>query len=311
MTDTPDDNDTDAIGEPEENIAAEGPTAADAVETAEKSEATDEAKAVQTSKTPQSKRSRSGVSGAKPTGKKATAKDTAKDGAKPTAQAKEPEAGPKPKRGKEISFTLSARTVLAVVGVIVIAAAAVGVGVLGWSAYRDRQQLNAFDDIKESSESFAVALVTAMNSENVATMRETLIPMTTSPFRDQLSEEQEQGTQAIADLNVQATPEIRAVGVESYDRDTARTSVFMSVTGTSTVAPEGGQELMLIWFDLKREDGKWLISAVDDGRADERAGQNQQAPGAPASDAPAGESPAPAPEGEQPPTEEPAPEPAP
>ncbi|MGC4959887.1 hypothetical protein [Gordonia sp. DT101] len=206
---------------------------------------------------------------------------------------------PKSSGGREISLTFTTRGLVKVLATVVVIAVVVGVVLLGWGYYHQRQELAAFDDSKAASEEFSVKLVSTMNTDNIGNMKELLGPLSTGEFRQHLEQQQSDGTKAVKDLNVKATPTVKSVSVTSFDTDSAKTSVLMEVSGTSTLAPSGGKELMLIWLDLHKEDGKWLVAKLDGAQAGIGAPQGEQnqsgQPAAPATpQAPAPQAPAPA-----------------
>ncbi|MGV9479113.1 hypothetical protein [Gordonia aichiensis] len=193
---------------------------------------------------------------------------------------------------REVSVTISAAGLLKILAGVVVVALIVGVALLGWGYYRDQQKLSAFDDAKSASSVFTVKLVSTMNSDAVGDMKTLLGPLSTGEFRKNLEREQTDGSKALRDLNVKATPTVKSVSVESFDTDRASTAVLVEVTGTSTIAPSGGKELMLVWLDLVKEDGSWKVSKLSGAQAG--LGQ-QQGTGGPAADTQGGsESPAPA-----------------
>ncbi|MYR05249.1 hypothetical protein GTV32_02440 [Gordonia sp. SID5947] len=205
----------------------------------------------------------------------------------------------KPSSGREISLTFTTRGLTKVLAGIVVIAVVVGVVLLGWGYYHQRQELAAFDDSKSASEEFSVKLVSTMNTDNIGNMKELLGPLSTGEFRQHLEQQQSAGTKAVKDLNVKATPTVKSVSVTSFDTDSAKTSVLMEVSGTSSLAPSGGKELMLIWLDLHKEDGKWLVAKLDGAQAGIGAPQGEQnqsgQPAAPQT--PQAPAPAPAPAG--------------
>lgn len=209
-----------------------------------------------------------------------------------------------PKPGeREISVTLNTRTLFRVLAGIVAIALVAGVVLLGWGYHQRGVKLEAFDDVKATSRDFSTKLVSTMNTENAGKMKELLGPMSTGEFREHLAQQQSDGQKAVEKLNVKATSEIKSVSVERFDTDTARTSVLMEVKGTSSLAPDGGTEMMLIWLDLRHEDGQWRISKLDGAQAGIGGAQGERAAvspppqnGAPQNQTPQNQ-PAPAPAG--------------
>lgn len=192
-----------------------------------------------------------------------------------------------PSTGRTLSVTITGRGIAKLVGVLVVIAAIVGVCLLGWGYHQQRARLAAYDASKAASSDFAVKLITSMNSANVGDLKEVLGPLTTGDFHKHLAEEQTDNTAAIQKLQVKATPTVKSVGVERFDANSARTNVLVSVTGTSSLSPQGGQQMTMIWLDLQKQDGKWLVSKVEPAQAD-------VAPAQGTTNAPAGQSPAPA-----------------
>ncbi|GAA1482937.1 hypothetical protein GCM10009624_33770 [Gordonia sinesedis] len=210
-----------------------------------------------------------------------------------TDSAKTPSAGPKPTGGRQISVTISARSVLRTVAALIVVAALVGVGILGWRYYAERQKLDAFADSKAASSAFAQKLVPLMNADSVGTMKDVLGPLSTGEFRDRLARESDDTQKAVRDLNIKgATPTIKSVSVQSFDTDSASTAVLVEVTGQSSIAPSGGKDLMLVWLELNKQDGKWLVSKLSGAQAGLGPQQGGGAEPAPAPSPPA---PAPAP----------------
>lgn len=196
------------------------------------------------------------------------------------------------KGSRQVSVTISTAGLLKVLAGLVVVALIVGVGLLGWGYYRDQQKLAAFDDAKSASSVFTVKLVSTMNSDAVGDMKTLLGPLSTGEFKQNLEREQTDGSKALRDLNVKATPTVKSVSVESFEADRASTAVLVEVSGTSTIAPSGGKELMLVWLDLVKEDGSWKVSKLSGAQAG--LGQ-QQGTNGPAADTQGGsQSPAPA-----------------
>lgn len=220
-------------------------------------------------------------------------------------------AGRTSRGGREISVTISARTILRSLGVLIVVAALVGVAVLGWRYYTERQRLAAFDQSKAAASSFALKLVPMMNADSVGTMKEVLGPLSTGEFRDRLARESDDTQQAVRELNIKgATPVIKSVSVESFDTDRASTAVLVEVSGQSSIAPTGGKDLLLIWLDLNKVDGNWLVSKLSGAQAGIGAPQGQGAPGGGTSGDPSAPAPATAPAQPTAPALTPAPAPA-
>ncbi|MGV9859118.1 hypothetical protein ACWDTD_10755 [Gordonia sp. NPDC003425] len=179
----------------------------------------------------------------------------------------DPDTPQKTSRGREISFTINSATVGRVVVALLVVAALAGAGILGWAYHRDQQRLAAFDDAKTASSEFTLKLVSTMNSANVGDMKSLLGPLSTGEFAKNLDREQNDGAKVIRDLNVKATPTIKSVSVESFDATRASTSVLVEVSGTSSIAPSGGKELMLVWLDLANEDGTWKVAKLSGAQA--------------------------------------------
>ncbi|RPA63489.1 hypothetical protein EF294_08300 [Gordonia oryzae] len=169
-----------------------------------------------------------------------------------------------PARGKQISITLSARALWRSLVAVVVVAAIVGVGFLGWFFYRDQQRLNAFDDAKSASAIFAQKLTSSMNADTVANMKDIVGPLTTGEYRKHLESQLGDTTKAIQSINVKNTKiDVQKVSVIDFGTDHASTMAVVQVTGTSTLAPQGGTSLFMYSLKLDKVDGKWLVSDLD------------------------------------------------
>ncbi|MAU81119.1 hypothetical protein ACIGKQ_00620 [Gordonia sp. NPDC062954] len=192
---------------------------------------------------------------------------------------------------RQISLTFTTAGLAKVLAVVVVIAAVMGVALLGWGYYQERQRLDAFDGSKAASEEFVTKLVSTMTKDGVGNMKELLGPLSTGEFRQHLEQQQSDTAQAVEQLNLQdAQSAVKSVSVETFDTDSARTAVLMEVSGKSAIAPEGGKSLMLLWLDLRHEDGRWLVSELSGAQAgigEEQGGANGAQP-APAAPAPAG-----------------------
>lgn len=205
-------------------------------------------------------------------------------------------------RGKQISLTFTTAGLVKTLGALVVVAAVVGVALLGWGYHQQGQKLSAFDDSKVASEQFVTKLVGTMTKDGVGDMKELLGPLSTGEFRKHLEQQQSDTAAAVTQLNLQdAESTVKSVSVESFDTTTARTSVLMEVSGKSALAPDGGKSLMLLWLDLRKEDGQWLVSQLSGAQAGigpEQGGQNPgQAPAQPTAPAAPANPAAPAPAG--------------
>ncbi|QTI67537.1 hypothetical protein [Gordonia polyisoprenivorans] len=166
--------------------------------------------------------------------------------------------------GKQISITLSARALWRSLLALVVVAAIVGVAVLGWFFYRDQQRLNAFDDAKNASAIFAEKLTSSMNADTVANMKDIVGPLTTGEYRKHLESQLGDTTKAIQSINVKNTKiDVQKVSVIDFGTDHASTMAVVQVTGTSTLAPQGGTSLFMYSLKLDKVDGKWLVSDLD------------------------------------------------
>ncbi|MDF3280190.1 hypothetical protein [Gordonia sp. N1V] len=166
--------------------------------------------------------------------------------------------------GKQISITLSARALWRSLVALVVVAAIVGVAVLGWFFYRDQQRLNAFDDAKSASAIFAEKLTSSMNADTVANMKDIVGPLTTGEYRKHLESQLGDTTKAIQSINVKNTKiDVQKVSVIDFGPDHASTMAVVQVTGTSTLAPQGGTSLFMYSLKLDKVDGKWLVSDLD------------------------------------------------
>ncbi|MDY6811124.1 MAG: hypothetical protein SW127_19275 [Actinomycetota bacterium] len=196
---------------------------------------------------------------------------------------------------RQISLTISTAGLAKMIAAVLVVAVVVGVALLGWGYYQQRQRLDAFDASKAASEEFVTKLVGTMTKDGVGSMKELLGPLSTGQFREHLEQQQSDTAEAVDQLNLQdAQSAVKSVSVETFDADSARTAVLMEVSGKSAIAPEGGKSLMLLWLDLREEDGRWLVSELSGAQAgigEEQGGANapQPSPQAPApSPAPAG-----------------------
>ncbi|MEE4023140.1 hypothetical protein V1Y59_08635 [Gordonia sp. PKS22-38] len=184
-----------------------------------------------------------------------------------TAQTDEPGKIPS-SEPRQFSLTFTSAGLAKVAAAIIAIVAVVGVALLGWGYYQERQRLDAFDGSKAASEEFVTKLVSTMTKDGVGSMKELLGPLSTGEFRQHLEQQQSDTAEAVEQLNLQdAESAVKSVSVETFDTDTARTAVLMEVSGTSTLAPDGGQSLMLMWLDLRKEDGQWLVSELSGAQA--------------------------------------------
>ena len=170
--------------------------------------------------------------------------------------------------GKQISITLSARALLTTLVAVVVIAAVVGGG---WFLYnlvtqdrQDQQRLTAFDDAKSASAIFAEKLTSSMNADTVANMKDIVGPLTTGEYRKHLESQLGDTTKAIQSINVKNTKiDVQKVSVIDFGTDHASTMAVVQVTGTSTLAPQGGTSLFMYSLKLDKVDGKWLVSDLD------------------------------------------------
>ncbi|MEP9414093.1 hypothetical protein ABLE92_07035 [Gordonia sp. VNQ95] len=209
-------------------------------------------------------------------------------------------------KGKEFSITLSSRSLLRVLGAIVVVALIAGVAVLGWLYYSDQQRLKAFDASKQVSEQFVTQLVTTINPGNTDKYKEILGPLSTGALRSRLEQDRaatEQNSQALA---IEATSKIVSSSVASFDTDTAKTTVMAEVTARSAQIPNGETRLMIFILDLQKVDGNWLVSDFSGPPGSEKSGVVDPSQSLPGQSTPSSSAPAPAPTQ----TETPAPTPA-
>ncbi|MFT4124777.1 MAG: hypothetical protein QM662_00910 [Gordonia sp. (in: high G+C Gram-positive bacteria)] len=191
------------------------------------------------------------------------------------AESPKPAAAPRAvagKRSREISITLSLRSVLRALGALAVIAVLVGVGVLGWAYHRDQQRLAAFDDAKSVSEEFVTRLVTTINPGNADKYKEILGPLSTGDLRQRLEQDRadtERNTEALA---IAATSKILSSSVTSVDRDSATTTVMAEVTGRSAQVPAGETRLMIFVLDLRNVDGSWLVAEFSGPPGSTRSG---------------------------------------
>lgn len=220
---------------------------------------------------------------AAPAGKKqrAARTDTARAAAASTAPAPTPAATPAPSGGKQVSFTVTGRSVLLALLSLVTIAALVGCGVLGWMLYSERERAQAFDDSKAASEEFVTKLVSTLNSGSASQYKEIIGPLSTGKLRDRLEQERTDTEKSVEDLKLEATSKIVSSSVDSYSTDSAKTVVMAEVTGRSATAPSGATNLMVFLVDLQKVDGNWLVSEFNGPPGTEASGMldGSQMPG--------------------------------
>ncbi|MXP21159.1 hypothetical protein GIY30_07300 [Gordonia sp. HNM0687] len=240
-------------------------------------------------------RNRSAGSGSSDPARRESPETDTAPGAAVSGAAVSGSSGQKSSQPRQISLTFTTAGLTKVLAAVVAIAAVVGVALLGWGYYQERQRLDAFDASKAASEEFVTKLVGTMTKDGVGSMKELLGPLSTGEFREHLEQQQSDTAEAVEQLNLQdAQSTVKSVSVETFDTDSARTAVLMEVSGKSAIAPEGGKSLMLLWLDLREEDGRWLVSELSGAQAgigEEQGGANgtPQEPAAPApSPAPGG-----------------------
>ena len=194
------------------------------------------------------------------------------------AAVSDPEPEPRPAAGKkEFSLTVTASGIKRALGALVVVALIAAVGFLGWRTYTLQSEATAFADAKTASAEFVTKL-------------------STGELRKRLEQERADTEQNVEALKIEVSSKISVVAVETVEADSAKTVVMAEVTGRSVKLPTGGTSLMVFRLDLDKEDGKWLVSAVD-GPPGSPSGQidpSQSLPGAGGAPAPQ-PSPAPAP----------------
>lgn len=254
-----------------------------------------DSRAADTAPTPRRPRTKSARNRAAGTGSSAAdsgagdsgAADTGADGRDSTDAAPGPTSQP-----WQISLTFTTAGLAKVLAVVIVIAVVVGVALLGWGYYQERQRLDAFDGSKAASEEFVTKLVSTMTKDGVGSMKELLGPLSTGDFKQHLEQQQSDTAQAVEQLNLQdAQSAVKSVSVEAFDTDSARTAVLMEVSGKSAIAPEGGKSLMLLWLDLRHEDGRWLVSELSGAQAgigEEQGGASGAQPAPSPAPAPAG-----------------------
>ncbi len=103
-----------------------------------------------------------------------------------------------------------------------------------------------------------------MNADTVANMKDIVGPLTTGEYRKHLESQLGDTTKAIQSINVKNTKiDVQKVSVIDFGTDHASTMAVVQVTGTSTLAPQGGTSLFMYSLKLDKVDGKWLVSDLD------------------------------------------------
>ncbi|PYE15832.1 Mce-associated membrane protein [Williamsia limnetica] len=236
-----------------------------------------------------------GVSVSKrPTGKsRKKPADSASDAPTMEAAAPASSAG-SAKPGKQITINVSSVGKI-VAGALVVALIAVAIFFgLKWKS--DSDELVAAADAKQASDYFVTQLLNSMNTASASEYVDTMSPLTTGQFRDNLVSERDKTQADITQMQLKITPDIWSSGVVSNTEDSATTLVIAEISGTSSVATQPVTNVGMFRLTLEKHDGKWLVSQMDPGPSSTGVGSDPAAPG--------GEAPAPVPT-------EPAPAPAP
>ncbi|MBA4022495.1 MAG: hypothetical protein C0482_09025 [Gordonia sp.] len=198
------------------------------------------------------------------------------------------------KPGKQITINVSSVGKI-VAGALVVALIAVAI-FFGVKWKSDADELAAASDAKQASEYFVTQLLNSMNTATASEYVDTMSPLTTGQFRDNLTKERDKTQADITQMQLKITPDIWSSGVVSVSGDSATTLVVAEISGTSSVATQPVTNVGMFRLTLEKHDGKWLVSQMDPGPSSTGVGSDPAAPG--------GEAPAPAPT-------EPAPAPAP
>lgn len=235
----------------------------------------------------------------KPTGK-SRRKATDDAATAPTVEPAVPAtAATEPKNsGKQITISVSSvGKVLAGLLVVALIAVTIFFG-LKWKS--DNDELTAADDAKQASDYFVTQLLNSMNTTSASQYVDTMSPLTTGQFRDNLTKERDKTQADITQMQLKITPDIWSSGVVSVNGDSATTLVVAEISGTSSVATQPVTNVGMFRLTLEKHDGKWLVSQMDPGPSSTGvgSGENPVDPnGGVTAPAPAPTEPAPAPAG--------------
>ena len=193
------------------------------------------------------------------------------------------------KQSRQITISVSAIGKVAA-GALLIALIAVTVFFgLKWKS--DQDKITAAEDAKRASDYFVTQLLNSMNTTTAGEYVDTMSPLTTGQFRDNLVKEREKTQTDITQMQLKITPSIWSSGVVSAEADSATTLIIAEITGTSSVATTPVTNVGMFRLTLEKHDGKWLVSQMDPGPSSSGAGSADPAatadPNAPDPNAPA------------------------
>ena len=174
------------------------------------------------------------------------------------------------KQARQITISVSAIGKVAA-GALLIALIAVTVFFgLKWKS--DQDKIAAAEDAKQASDYFVTQLLNSMNTTTAGEYVDTMSPLTTGQFRDNLLKEREKTQADITQMQLKITPSIWSSGVVSAEGDTATTLIIAEITGTSSVATTPVTNVGMFRLTLEKHDGKWLVSQMDPGPSSSGAG---------------------------------------
>ncbi|PVY33807.1 hypothetical protein [Williamsia muralis] len=173
-------------------------------------------------------------------------------------------------QARQITISVSAIGKVAA-GALLIALIAVTVFFgLKWKS--DQDKITAAEDAKQASDYFVTQLLNSMNTTTAGEYVDTMSPLTTGQFRDNLLKEREKTQADITQMQLKITPSIWSSGVVSAEKDSATTLIIAEITGTSSVATTPVTNVGMFRLTLEKHDGKWLVSQMDPGPSSSGAG---------------------------------------
>ncbi|WP_026918952.1 hypothetical protein [Gordonia shandongensis] len=196
------------------------------------------------------------------------------------------------RRGDEMTIPVRAVKIGAGVVVALIVAAVIAVG--SWQLWEKNERLSAFDDSKAAAGEFLETYMQSMMAPKATpkSLRAAVGPLTTGDLKARLDNDAVVSTEFMKENRIEnATIEVTASMVESFDDDRATVVVGADISGTSAASPDGGKQAVLLQIELEKSDGDWLVSDIGAGPGI-TVGARQGAPDAPAP----GQEPAPNPE---------------
>ncbi|MGK9272447.1 hypothetical protein KXR83_15755 [Williamsia muralis] len=180
------------------------------------------------------------------------------------------------KQAKQITISVSAIGKVAA-GALLIGLIAVTV-FFGMKWKSDQDKITAAEDAKRASDYFVTQLLNSMNTTTAGEYVDTMSPLTTGQFRDNLLKEREKTQADITQMQLKITPSIWSSGVVSAEADSATTLIIAEITGTSSVATTPVTNVGMFRLTLEKHDGKWLVSQMDPGPSSSGAGSADSAP---------------------------------